>query len=177
MFERLHSIDLVKDGWRATNHRKMHLLQMTRWLDLRERMESFELYREWRDGEEEVGDGRGGEEVTVGKRTKTRRAWNAPDPAEENFDSLLCYSVGCGMQRWPLYEAVYCKASGWTPETFGGLQHSTPNTLYFAHSLYLTVPPGRERYIQLFYKSKTRFPDVIRGPTKDPSGLISPRSQ
>lgn len=90
--ERLH-IDLVKDGWRATNHRETHLLQMIRWLDLRERMESFELYREWRDGEEEVGDRRRGEEareeVTVGKRTKTRRAWAVPDPAEDNVDYKL----------------------------------------------------------------------------------------
>ncbi|KIO16569.1 hypothetical protein M407DRAFT_47552, partial [Tulasnella calospora MUT 4182] len=44
--ERLH-IDLVKDAWRATNHRDSHLLQMLRWLDLRERMVAFGLYMEW----------------------------------------------------------------------------------------------------------------------------------
>ncbi|KIO32099.1 hypothetical protein M407DRAFT_53075, partial [Tulasnella calospora MUT 4182] len=44
--ERLH-IDLVKDAWRATNHRDSHLLQMLRGLDLRERMVAFGLYMEW----------------------------------------------------------------------------------------------------------------------------------
>lgn len=156
-------IDLVKDGWRATDHRETHLLQMICWLGLRERMGSFGLYRGWGDGEEEVGDGWRGEEeteeVTVGKRTKTRRAWQSPRPcrgqrrlqahqaATHLMWSLLCYSVACGMQRWPTYEAVDCKASGWTPETSGGLQHSTPNTLYLAHSLYHTVPPWSERYV------------------------------
>lgn len=61
-------------------------------------MTAFELYLEWRDGEElkERGDaedvegkGRKGEGIVVGKRMKTRRAWQVPDPVEDNVDYKL----------------------------------------------------------------------------------------
>lgn len=89
--ERLH-IDVVKDAWRATNHRDSHLLQMLRWLDLRERMIAFGLYMEWWDGiEMRETENEGGliDEVVVGKQTRLRRAWQVPDPSKDNVDYKL----------------------------------------------------------------------------------------
>ncbi|KAG8971131.1 hypothetical protein FRC05_011500 [Tulasnella sp. 425] len=89
--ERLH-IDVVKDAWRATNHRDSHLLQMLHWLDLRERMVAFGLYMEWRDGidaREGEDEGEPINEVVVGKQTRLQRTWQVPDPSKDNIDYKL----------------------------------------------------------------------------------------
>ncbi|KIO16733.1 hypothetical protein M407DRAFT_33606 [Tulasnella calospora MUT 4182] len=101
--ERLH-IDLVKEAWRASNHRDGHLLQMIRWVDLRERIDALELYLCWRDevwplekaGEREGGgdgDGDGererGEGDMVEKQMAAQKGWNVPDPILDNVDYSL----------------------------------------------------------------------------------------
>ncbi|KAG8940175.1 hypothetical protein FRC04_005600 [Tulasnella sp. 424] len=104
--ERLH-IDLVKEAWRASNHRDGHFLQMICWVDLRERIDVLELYLCWRDkkwppertgegaedregDQERRGDGQGdGGAVTVKKRSGVNKRWSVPDPIADNvFYSL-----------------------------------------------------------------------------------------
>ncbi|KAG8943222.1 hypothetical protein FRC04_003132 [Tulasnella sp. 424] len=108
--ERLH-IDLVKEAWQASNHRDGHFLQMIHWVDLRERIDTLELYLCWRDekwppertgegegegadggegNQERGGDGQGdGGAVTVKKQTGAHNGWDVPDPIVDNvFYSL-----------------------------------------------------------------------------------------
>ncbi|KAG9007393.1 hypothetical protein FRB90_009404 [Tulasnella sp. 427] len=87
--ERLH-IDLVKEAWRATNHRGTHLLQMLCWLDLHERVTALEAYIDWRDRAEAAKmaaravAAEEDKEVMVRKQTTTRRAWQVPNPVKDN---------------------------------------------------------------------------------------------